>query len=419
LYSYTIAYVSEEGNELGFLTKPIRYFATFPKKVYNVLEEFKNIPPTFMVGDPGFNQVNKLSYDLYGIGSNYNLPNNIWEIKLFNFRNDSIIHKWFIKKEFLDLNKTNRRFRNSEPRNSILLPDKSLIVNCDGSQNLLRIDKYSNIIWSNTEKIFHHGMNLDIDNNLWICSSEARGIKNFNTDIIQNYRDDYITKINVETGKIIFHKSLREIFVQNNYQNLVYGVGNDQNCGMDPFHLNDIQPVLINSAYFEEGDLFLSIRNRSLILLYRPENNKIINMIFGPFVNQHDVDIISDKEIAVFNNNTTFVGIKYTSGMKNYQKAEMIDTLGCSEIITYDFENSGYRKHLIHHFVKEEIYTVTQGVFEILSSGDTYVENQNEGKIYLMNEDDVLLRKTYDSSKKGMIERPHWIRIYENLNFLL
>ena len=56
----------------------------------------------------------------------------------------------------------------------------------------------------------------------------------------------------------------------------------------------------------EKGDLFLSLRSQNMIILYRLSTNKIISHITGPFSNQHDVDIISDKEISIFNNNIYF-----------------------------------------------------------------------------------------------------------------
>ena len=39
-----------------------------------------------------------------------------------------------------------------------------------------------------------------------------------------------------------------------------------------------------------------------LVILYRPSNNKIIKVIRG-FLNQHDVDIIDDRRISIYNNN--------------------------------------------------------------------------------------------------------------------
>ena len=47
----------------------------------------------------------------------------------------------------------------------------------------------------------------------------------------------------------------------------------------DPLHLNDIEPVLYDGNYMKKGDLLLSVRNISLIILYRPSNNKILKII--------------------------------------------------------------------------------------------------------------------------------------------
>ena len=93
----------------------------------------------------------------------------------------------------------------------------------------------------------------------------------------------------------------------------------------DPIHLNDIEPALFNSEYWKKGDVFISIRNQSAIIHYRPNTNKIINYITGPFAMQHDVDIISNKEISIFNSNNFFVNNDY------------------SEIVIYNFETKRFR----------------------------------------------------------------------------
>ena len=65
----------------------------------------------------------------------------------------------------------------------------------------------------------------------------------------------------------------------------------------DPIHLNDIEPILKDGPFWKKGDVFLSIRDQSMIVLFRPTTNKILNVIQGPFNMQHDIDIISDEEI--------------------------------------------------------------------------------------------------------------------------
>ena len=76
----------------------------------------------------------------------------------------------------------------------------------------------------------------------------------------------------------------------------------------------------------EKGDLFLSIRDQSAIIHFRPSSNKVVNYITGPFAWQHDVDIISNKEISLFNNNNFVVDNKY------------------SEVMIYNFEKNKFKK---------------------------------------------------------------------------
>ena len=75
----------------------------------------------------------------------------------------------------------------------------------------------------------------------------------------------------------------------------------------DVIHINDVQPVEISNKYMEKGDLFISIRTLSSIIQYRPKNNKIIRYIKGPFIKQHDVDILGNAEIAILTTTKLFV----------------------------------------------------------------------------------------------------------------
>ena len=419
LYGFSVSHVVKGGQRLGILTEPLNYFASFPKTVITVLrsKELRGIPPTYTERDPSFKNINNINYDLFGLNSFYNMTQDLWDIRLFNFKNDSIIHEWYLKRESYSFIKSERHFRKTAPSHCILLPNRSLIAGCN-SNNLYKLDENSNVIWHNSSKFFHHSLNMAADGDIWVCASAIRGFKDNRNDSISSYIDDYITKVSVETGQIIFDKSVSEILIENGYKNFVYGFSNQYTPtgDFDPIHLNDIQPVHYDAQHWKKGDLFLSLRNKSLVLLYRPKTNKIIHLLYGPFLNQHDVDIISDKEISLFNNNITAIGSDYP--IEGFGIAKNIaDKLYNSEIIIYNFEDSTYRKHLQHQFDKEKISSQTKGLHEMLNSGDVFVESQNDGKVYIMNDDVILLRKEFSTSIDNMVERPNWIRIYENINF--
>ena len=106
---------------------------------------------------------------------------------------------------------------------------------------------------------------------------------------------------------------------------LLFGIG-DWEFTNDPIHLNDIQPVDFDGEFWKKGDLFLSLRHQSMVLLYRPATNKIIWKGTGPFFHQHDVDILNDHKISVFNNNS-----------KYFVDGDVVDRH--NEVIIYNFIN--------------------------------------------------------------------------------
>ncbi len=395
----------------------ICFLSTFPFTVKDVLcgDELKGIPPTYVKIDPAFEEVNNLDYDLYGTNSFYNKKTKEWDIKLFNFRNDSVIYKWHIQKK--DFYKTEKQFTNAEPRSTILLPDKSVIVLFAETNNLFRLDSLSNIIWHNTQKQFHHTMNLSVDSNIWVCSSSYQAIKNPIVTRTRYYIDDYITKVNINTGEIIQEKSITKLLTDNDLQYMLFKYGN-YGYGEDPIHLNDIEVAYKKSASYNKGDLFLSCRHRSVIIQYRPVINKVIRVIDGPFINQHDVDIISDNEISLFNNNVIAFGTCNPLTPKiNTENKDVIE-FNSSYVLKYNIAKDEYSSFSPEIFEKEEIASYTEGLQDFLSNGDLFIESQNEGKIYILNEKEIKLKKYFKTDIKGMAFQPHWIRLYEDINFL-
>lgn len=422
LFGFCVRHVALDGKRLGIFTKPLVAFSSFPKTVYKVLtsKEIKGVSLTYTLKDTSFEHVNRLNYNVFGLNSFYSCKTNIWEIKLFNFINDSVIYEWMLHEK--DFFKTgDRLFKNARPKNPVLLNDRSLITVCVESNNLYRLNRDSKIIWHNTDKNYHHSLNLSADSNLWACTSDKRSFILGRMDKqIAFFRDDFITKIDIETGKIIYDKSVSDILIENGYKNLVYGFTNftETEDMTDPLHLNDIQPVIKDGAFWEKGDVFLSLRHKSIVIHYRPTTNKIIRLIQGPFLFQHDVDIFSDSEIAIFNNNTTNIGEFELVG-KNEKSSfpEYNDALLHSEIIIYDYKDSSFRTILGQQFVSHDIYSRTEGSYAFLTTGDIFVESQNDAKVFIMNEKGLLFKKQFNTSTDHLVHLPNWMRIYENVNF--
>tara|TARA_B100001248_G_scaffold136505_1_gene102455 strand:+ start:215 stop:1564 length:1350 start_codon:yes stop_codon:yes gene_type:complete len=295
-------------------------------------------------------------------------------------------------KEFPRINIDNApiRFRYMHP---VILKDGSLIS--DSSGPLFKIDLCSNLLWINDEEVFHHSKELNHENDIWsvgYLNPTSRLMKNI---IFKDVNDDAIIKINTD-GKIIYKKSVNEILIENKKGDMVNRLG----LNNDPIHINDIEPALFNSKYWNKGDVFISSRFLSAIIHFRPSTNEVINFLTGPFSQQHDVDIISDKEISIFNNNNFISHEEY------------------SEIIIYDFEKKEYKKMFNDQLLKENFKTYSEGLSHIFEDGSLIVEEQNHGRLILFNKEGYKEWEFVNKDINGDIGITHWIRVIEDELFI-
>jgi len=256
---------------------------------------------------------------------------------------------------------------------------------------VFKIDFCSNLQWINDEEFFHHSQVLDHEGNIWVGGRMNPKSKYVEKFAVKNFNDDSIIKINTD-GKILYNKSVTEILIENNLVDVnLFG-----QKYFDPIHLNDIEPAFTDTEYWQQGDVFISISQQSAIIHYRPSTNKVINYITGRFAQQHDVDIISDKEISIFNNNNFYVDNEH------------------SEVMVYNFETKKFRKLFNDQLQKENFKTESQGLSHIFKDGSLMVEEQNYGRIILFNSKGEKEWEFVNKDKNGDIGYVKWSRVIED-----
>ena len=405
--------ITKKGNiSISFLSEPAAYIARLPEQV--ILKVFA----------PNPHQVSKLAVskkDFYNLDGFSGTPNseesyillskydgNLKEgvVELVDLRNFEVLHTWnpdidafnnLIEQvdEFKYLNRDRNDARSllNHPK---LTQDGDLLFHF--STPLRKIDACSNLIFQSTHDIFHHSTEIDIDGNIWVPSNlypQTLPVEKVGRKIREEggFLDDAIVKISPE-GKILFEKSVIQIFIDNGLEYLLFSVGNTT----DPIHLNDIQPVDFDGEYWRKGDVFLSVRHQSMVLLYRPSNNKIIWKGTGPLFHQHDVDILDNHRISIFNNNS-----------KDFIDRDTVD--GHNEVIVYDFEIDEYSSYMKDSLVNNDVKTITQGLSQILSNGDLFIEETNYGRTLYFNADGSLRWTHVNRADDGNIYQVGWSRI--------
>jgi len=273
-------------------------------------------------------------------------------------------------------------------RSPIISTDFSLIFH-SGIGHVYKIDKNSKLMWK-SKKIAHHAIELDSQGNIWTCSIDIDNkIANKNS-----FRDDAILCL-YPNGKEKHFLSLTQTFSNNGLfdkfvaHSLIFELW----YGFDPYHLNDILPVNSDGVYWKKGDIFLSLCVQNMIALYRPSTDSIIWQQKGPWVFQHDINIINDSVISVFNNNYSF-----------------LDSVKANSNIAYfNFANGQ-----TSYFAEDLFSSRTEGRQTRTVNNDLIIEETNNSTYLVFDSTGVLKCKFYipyysDSSKA---QYPLWARVY-------
>ncbi len=271
-----------------------------------------------------------------------------------------------------------------------ILNDDGEILIKDHYSVLMGIDACGNRNWVQKSVYFHHSTERDGNGGFWVPSLEfPQTIDRVQT----NFFEDALTRIDAK-GHVLSKRSLTALFIDNGLEHLVFPQGHSLE---DPLHLNDIQPVLADGPYWKKGDLFLSIRRLSMIMLYRPSTDEIVWKKQGPWMSQHDVDILDDHRIAVFDNNAYNRG---TGGRVD----------GTNQIAVYDFATGEVSWPWADSMEAADVKTPLEGLMTILPDGGLFVEEEGFGRIVFFAPDGSLRAEYINKASDGRPYRLGWSR---------
>lgn len=415
VFAFSVRHIVLGGSFFGGATRYLTTFIEFPQTAIKTFSTIRGHQPDEIARDSAFQAVNHLQDDLFVLSGKRSKNHYVFHFS--NLRTDSVIHEWnFAQDQYTG---PSEKFGFAEPLNPIVMEDGSLIGLLHETKNLFRLDKASNLVWKNSELTFHHSINFSHDSFLW--TSAYQNALTQNVDIKTRFVDDLLVKVDPNSGAVLWRKSLASILADNHLVNWVHGFGNGgagEKQSNDLLHLNDIQPIIENGTYWKQGDLLLSLRHRSCILLYRPSTNQVLRIITGPFLSQHDVDIRGDGEITIFNNNRAS-----SYGMHNPEINEVngtpIFTFTSSNLVKYQFGDSTFSFPFKDIMERENIFTRWGGLHEFLNDSTVFIEATHAGKIYLLQNNRTVVRKYPNYNQQDQsAQLPNWIRVYRK-NILL
>ncbi len=135
-----------------------------------------------------------------------------------------------------------------------------------------------------------------------------------------------------------------------------------------------------------------------MIVLYRPSTNQVIWHQQGPWIHQHDVEILNDHEISIFNNNAAL------------RRSSDWSVRGTNDLVIYDFETHTTRSPFRAGFINNDIRTKTEGRGQIIGN-EAFVEESNYGRLIQFSPEGKISWQFINRAKDGRVYLLNWSRI--------
>ncbi len=391
--------------KVGWLSKTALIFAEIP---VNLKKAFEGVSlPDRFPSENGFSGSFN-HQESYLLLSRYDGDLGEGIVELIDLTNFEVLHTWNpdidaindLVEQIDDFKYLERDFNNSRHllEHPKLTDDGGLVFN-----PIKKIDACSELVFQNTTNQFHHSIELDGEENIWVPSQiypQSLPAEEVGRDTVADggFKDDAIAKLSPK-GEVLYEKSVAQIFIENDMEHLLSMIGSSHKFEVDPIHINDIHPAKFDSNHWKKGDLFISLGHQSMIILFRPSTQQIIWKLSKEIFHQHDVNILNSHEISIFNNNRKYF----------YPNKDVVD--GHNEILIYNFKTNEISSYLQDSLIDADVRTITQGRGTILPSGDLFIEETDYARTLYFNADGSLRWSHVNRADNGYVYRVGWSRI--------
>ena len=293
-------------------------------------------------------------------------------------RTGTVLHEWHPDKRTLFPNargSTRGKVKKSDFAGAYLFPNGDLILILEYI-GAVRLDACGNIRWR-LQAGNHHYFSRADDGSFWMpgMSSAPRTNTSKYPDgfdgIEQAIWIDQLLHVS-EHGAVIDRVNVIDLLYDNDLErHIVKAYGPYvEDVRKDVVHLNDVEPLSASIAdeypLFEAGDLIVSLRHPSLVLVYDPDSGSVKWHESRPFLHQHDPDFTGDGWIEVFDNNDDLT-----------KRGTM---LGGSRIVALQ-PHTDSTKIRFPTPQSAPFYTSVQGQWEELENGNLLLTESRAGRI--------------------------------------
>lgn len=231
-----------------------------------------------------------------------------------------VVHQWHMRySSFWDAAAEVRRpvpASNIFITRAYLYPDGDLLALYIGvgdtpwGYGLVKMDRDSHLLWKFMAHT-HHDLDVGPDGRIYVLTHAIvdTPIKRF-TQLKAPWIEDYVCILS-PGGKLLERVALTPALLNSDYGRLLAILPWFSVAGTGDFlHTNAVQVITPEEAarfpYGKAGDVLVSFRELNTIAVLDPEQRRIVWALHGPWIGQHDPDLLPNGHIVVFDNNGRF-----------------------------------------------------------------------------------------------------------------
>lgn len=336
--------------------------------------------------------------------------------------NGKTVHRWQVPQAVYDQLDTNVASGLAEIMGAHLYPNGDVLIILSRLV-LVRLDRCSNPKWVVPGTI-HHDLVIDRDESIWTLSRDLiESEQNALPRLTVPYYSDNVVNISAN-GEMIEKFSIPKSIFDSGYQALILnGPSNHPiTINYDPTHANNLKIVdeefARNAPFAEPGDFLISLRTTDSLVLIDRKTRRVKWSLQGPFMRQHDPELLPDGTISVFDNRAGDSQLNEARHLTDpqifgYSRIIRIDPL--TQKVVWQYQGT----------VADPFYTSVQGEHQYLANGNVLITETEAGRVFEIDPtDNSIVWEWYNVvdpiAGPGTVGRVTRARRYpgENLTFL-
>jgi Arylsulfotransferase (ASST) len=198
-------------------------------------------------------------------------------------------------------------------RKAMVYPNGDLLVVYEGvgdtpyGYGVVKLDRNSEVLWSYLGHA-HHDIDIGPDGRIYVLTHELvdeplEGFENLATPRL----DDFLVVLSPD-GEELRKTPLIRAVAQSEYRHLLHTVSSY--AVADPLHANNVDVITGEAAarfpFAEAGQVLLSFRELGAIGVLDLDSEELVFATRGPWIGQHDPDILPNGNVLLFDNYGNF-----------------------------------------------------------------------------------------------------------------